>query len=292
MHLHQREGAQARGAQGLVGAEQAPSAHVGDRALVGGAAGQALRGAAGHQVQGVQVGDRPAPPGHGLHPAALAGEPELLGLKRPRDRVALVEADDHPLGLGGTHPAPSRQGARPLPGEGGEVDHLSELALVDAHRLGRGLEDRRRRLTVHVLAARQRLGERGIVGQVRQHVEPELAVVDRQQRPARRRHEGASDPGHVERPARHAAQVGVGVDQPAGEGARRVEGGADPVIGVDMLHQGDDPGVPQALEPAPPEHQGHQGMLVGEPLEGRVELTTVEFGQRYRVAGFALEVGR
>jgi hypothetical protein len=178
-----------------------------------------------------------------------------------------VEARDELLGLLGRHAELQRQRARPLPGEGGEVHDLAELPVVGAQGLDRPLQQRRRGEPVDVLAPAQRLDQRRVLREVREHVQPELVEVDRHQHPPRRRDEGAPDHLHLGRAPRDPAQVRAGVDQAAGERARDVEARVHAAVDVDAPAQRDHPAVAQAPEQAPADHERHDRVRVLDPLQ-------------------------
>ena len=98
-------------------------------------------------------------------------------------------------------------------------------------------------------------------------MQPELVVIDREQHVTRTRYERSPDSRHLRRSAGNARQVGVGVDEPAAERARRMRARMHATVARDARAQRDDPAIAQAAQHAPAQHERDDRMRVLDPLE-------------------------
>ena len=122
-----------------------------------------------------------------------------------------------------------------------------------------GAEHFRRRLIVNVVAAPERLGERFIVGQVRQDAQLDLRIVGRNQHVPGVRDERAADLASKLGANRDVLQVRVAAAQPAGRRHRLVETRVDATgLRVHELGERVDVGAFQLLERPPFKNQPWQ----------------------------------
>ena len=212
---------------------------VGGAALHDGVHGQTLAEAAGLVVRRAQLGDRPAAAEERRHVAQL-----LRRRDRARDElVHMREAGqirvDVDLRLLARDAELLREPERADPVDDAEVHGLGTVSLVAGERLGRLAQDFGRRDPVDVLAAREGILERGLLGEVGQDPELHLRVVGREQGVALAGDKRASDLASERRPDGDVLEVGADRREPAGGrrglAERRMEA---PVGRIDQIRQG------------------------------------------------------
>ena len=139
------------------------------------------------------------------------------------------------------------------------VDDLRAAPQLVRVEAGVGAEHLQRRAVVDVLADAERLDQRLVAGQVRQHPQLDLRVVGRDQHVAGRGDERAADLAADLGADRNVLQVGIGAAQAAGGGHRLVEAGVHAAgLRVDQQRQRIDVGALQLLQAAPVQDQARQ----------------------------------
>ena len=176
-------------------------------------------------VPRLQLGNVPPPPEQRLDVAELLRGFHLRVEEVPHTLKALEVGVDECLRLLPRDAEPLREGERSLAVERREVHRLRLSAHPVRHVLDGHPENDRRGLPVHVDAFAERVHERRILAEMREHAKLDLRVIDGEKERSRVRHEALSDPAPQLRADGDVLQVRVTRRQPARRGHGLVEAG-------------------------------------------------------------------
>ena len=203
-------------AQRVVGAHHRDLDHVGRGALDDGVDGEPLAELAHLAVARAQLGDLAAAPEQRRDVAVLGRLLDRRRDERLHGREALEVAVDELLRLlaRDLQPVGEAEGREAV--DDPVVDHLRLRARAGVELLGRDAEDRRGGRGVDVLAAAEDVLQHLLAGDVREHAQLDLRVVDREQHVARLGDEAGADLAPEPRADRDVLQVRVDRGEPAG----------------------------------------------------------------------------
>ncbi len=146
-------------------------------------------------------------------------------------------------------------------------DHLGELALGVRDLVGADAVDGGGHRPVHVGAARQRVDETGVLGEVRDAAQLHLVVVGHQEGAALGRHEGTSELLAQLGAHRDVVQVGAVRRDAPGAGHGLAEGRVDAPVGLHLGQQALAVGRAQLLDLAVLEQRLDDGVGPAQALE-------------------------